>query len=108
MQCKICQKEFIPNKYHARQEVCTLAQCQRERQIQNEREWRLKNPDYFKSLGQAVSWRKNRQRYSRLWKARHKEYLKGYEKSHKEQRREYMREYMRKYREAMKVNRDKI
>ena len=107
MRCKICQTEFTPSKYQPRQEVCFQPECQRQRQIQNEREWRLKNPDYFKCLGQEEFWRKSRHRYSRLWKSTHKEYLKEYEQTHKKQRQEYMREYMRRYREANNVNRGK-
>lgn len=107
MRCKICQNEFIPSKYHPRQEVCSQTECQRVRQIQNERQWRLKNPDYFKCLGQEPSWRENRHRYSRLWKSTHKDYLKEYGQSYKEKRQEYMREYMRRYRLTRNVNRDK-
>lgn len=100
MRCKICQNEFVPNKYHPHQQICSQPACQRARQIQNEREWRLKNPDYFKSRGQEAAWRRIRQRYNKLWSSTHKDYLKKYEASHKEQRREYMREYMRRYRAA--------
>lgn len=99
MRCKICQQEFVPNKYHPAQEVCSLPECQRLRQIQNERQWRSRNPDYFKCLGQEAHWRQVRHRYSKLWKDSHKEYLKEYGQKYKEQRKEYMRNYMRRYRE---------
>lgn len=104
MRCKICQSEFTLNKYHPNQQVCLRPECQRQRQIQNERDWRLKNPDYFKVLDQESVWRQNRQRYTNLWKATHKDYLKEYEQTHKEQRKKYMREYMRNYRQANTVN----
>ena len=107
MRCKICKNEFIPNKYHPQQQVCSQPECQRVRQIQNEREWRIKNPNYFKCLGQESAWRENRHRYSRLWKAAHKEYLREYTHSNQQRRREYMREYMRRYRKTRNVNRDK-
>lgn len=107
MRCKICQNEFIPNKYHPRQEVCSRQECQRQRQIQNLREWRLKNPEYFKYLDQEASWREKQNRCSRRWKSSHKEYLKEYQEAHKQARREYMRDYMHKYREARNVNREK-
>ena len=99
MRCNICQNEFIPNKYRPHQEVCSQPECQKIRQVQNEREWRLKNPDYFKCFEHESAWRKNRQRYNALWKSTHKSSLKNYEESHREQRREYMREYMRRYRQ---------
>lgn len=104
MRCKICQNEFIPNKYRPQQQVCFQAQCQKQRQIQNERAWRISNPDYFKCLGQEAFWQENRRRYSKLWRVSHKEYHKEYEASHKQQRREYMRDYMRRYREAKSPN----
>jgi len=107
MLCRICQKEFTPNKYRPQQKVCFQPECQRQRQLENERQWRLKNPDYFKSLGQQGAWQENRHRYSKLWKARHKDHLKEYKNGHKEQRQEYMKEYMRRYRAARNVDRKK-
>lgn len=102
MLCKICKNEFTPNKYKPSQMVCSRPECQRLRQIQNERDWRQKNPDYFKYLDQETYWKDNRRRYNRLWKATHKAYTKAYEESHKEQRRVYMRQYMREYRSRNK------
>jgi len=96
--CRICQKEFIPDKYHAQQQVCSRPECQKQRQIQNQREWRIKNPEYFKSLEQDPAWRKYRQRYTKLWKTSHKDHLKDYAERHKQERLEYMRGYMRRYR----------
>ena len=107
MRCRICQNEFIPNKYHPNQQVCFQVSCQKARKLENEKNWRQKNPDYFKSLGQEEHWREIRHRYSKLWRISHKDYLKTYEKAHQDQRREYMRNYMRRYREASYVNRDK-
>lgn len=100
MICKICKKEFIPNKYHPAQEVCFSPECQHLRQLLNEREWRLKNPEYFKIRSQDEVWQKYRRQYTREWREAHKTYIKEYEKTYKEQRREYMREYMRRYRES--------
>lgn len=107
MRCRICQNEFVPSKFRPKQAVCSQPECQRIRQIQNERDWRLKNPDYFKYLEQEGVWQKARHCYSRLWKITHKNQLKEYEESHKKQRREYMREYMREYRKKAAVNRNK-
>lgn len=100
MQCKICKKEFIPSKYRLSQQVCSQPACQRQRQIQNERDWHAKNPDYFKSLGQEPAWRSVRQRYNKLWRQGHREYLETYTQAKKEQHREYMRGYMREYRKS--------
>ena len=103
MRCKVCQNEFIPSKYQPRQQVCSKPECQRLRQLKNLREWRLRNPDYFKCLGQAPAWREERHRYSRLWKVTHKDYIKGYEHAYQQERREYMREYMRAYRQKKAI-----
>lgn len=108
MRCRICQNEFTPNKYHPNQQVCFQPVCQKARQLQNEKQWREKNPDYFKSLGQGEHWKEVRHRYSKLWRETNKEYLKTYEKAHQDQRREYMRNYMRRYREVLDVNNGKI
>lgn len=107
MRCKICQNEFIPSKYRPHQQVCSQPECQRIRQIQNERAWRAKNPDYFKCLGQESAWKETRHRYIRLWKTTHEDYQRAYEHSHQPQRREYMREYMRRYRERKRQTREK-
>jgi hypothetical protein len=112
MRCKLCQREFTPNKYHPHQQICFRPECQHLRQIQNQRDWRSKNPEYFKCRGQEGFWRENRKRYRQQWKITHKDYLKEYQESHLKQRREYMREYMRRYRAIHKkrdefVNRNK-
>ena len=104
MFCRICKNEFFPNKYRPGQQVCSRPECQRIRQLQNVRDWRARNPGYYKYLDQDSSWRESRHQYSKLWKATHKEYLKEYAKRQKKQRREYMREYMRRHREASSVN----
>jgi hypothetical protein len=98
MKCIICNNDFTPSKYRPSQQVCSDPACQRQRQLQNQKEWRIKNPDYFKCLGQESAWQDKRRRYNQLWKSANKEYIKTYENDHKDQRREYMREYMRKYR----------
>ena len=107
MRCKICENEFTPDKYHPHQQVCSQPECQRLRQIQNEKEWRAKNPDYFNYLGQESAWKDKRKRYNRLWKTTHQQELKEYQKTRRQQRQEYMREYMRRYRLAKNVNRNK-
>jgi hypothetical protein len=107
MICKICKDSFTPDKYHPRQQVCLRRECQNARQLNNIRDWRLRNPDYFKCSGQPSVWQANRHRYSKLWRITHKEYQKEYENSHKEQRKTYMREYMRQRRTLLNVNRNK-
>ena len=99
MRCKICNNEFTPSKYRPKQETCSKPACQHERQIRNLAEWRRRNPDYFKCLGQESSWDASRHRYSRLWKAAHKDEIRAYYREHKQERNEYMREYMHRYRE---------
>ena len=109
MLCRICQNEFKPNKYRPNQKVCSRLECQKKRQVENEKAWRARNPDYFKYLDQESAWLEKRKRYNKLWKAAHQQDLKGYQQSHQQQRQEYMREYMRNYRQgrAPSVNRNK-
>ena len=99
MICRICQNEFAPHKYRPHQQVCFNPECQRKRQLQNLKSWRLKNPDYFKYLGEDSAWRRQRYARNKLWKETHKDYLKEYYQKHKEQKKEYMREYMRRCRQ---------
>jgi len=103
MLCRICQKEFEPNKYRPNQKVCSRLECQKKRQIQNGKEWRARNPDYFKYLDQESAWKDKRKRYNKLWKATHQQELKEYQQTRRQQRQEYMREYMRNYRQSKKA-----
>lgn len=100
MRCKICQREFKPSKYRPNQEACSQPECQKQRQAQNLKDWRQKNPDYFKYLGQEPIWRDSRRQYNKLWRNTHEDYLEKYEIKRKKQRRTYMREYMRRKRGA--------
>jgi len=72
------------------------------------RDWRLKNPDYFKHFDKISIWAKDRQEYCKKWRITHKEQITLYVKLHKIERRNYMREYMRKYRQSPIVNQSKI
>lgn len=102
MRCKVCNKEFSPSKYNPSQQTCSSSECQHLRQLLNEREWRGRNPDYFRCHGQDQVWQENRYRYVKLWRLAHRDYLREYAKSHAPQRREYMREYMRRYRQSVR------
>lgn len=107
MRCRICQKEFVPSKYRPNQQVCSQSGCQNLRQVQNEQDWRLRNPDYFKSVGQSKVWKETRHQYNKLWRQEHKKQLKKYAWEHAEERRNYMREYMRKHRHQEIVSEEK-
>jgi hypothetical protein len=102
MNCRICSREFSPSKYKPQQQVCGQPACQKSRQLENQKQWRLRNPDYFRSLEQDKAWIERRRRYNQLWKETNKESIKIYQKKNKKQRNQYMREYMRNYR----INRD--
>jgi len=98
--CAICGKEFIPNKYRPNQTICSSLECQYHRQLSNMKQWRGKNPDYFKCReSKDASWKATCRERSRRWREMHKEYLALYRQEHKAEHRKYMREYMRKYRE---------
>ncbi len=103
--CKICGKEFLPNKYRRNQEVCSSLECQYQRQLENMRYWRDLNPDYFKIREMHDStWKDSCKSRSKSWRERHLEYLKLYRQEHREEHKVYMRDYMREYRKKKKLN----
>ncbi|PIU41410.1 MAG: hypothetical protein COS99_05605 [Candidatus Omnitrophica bacterium CG07_land_8_20_14_0_80_42_15] len=97
--CSVCGKEFIPNKYRPNQTVCSSLECQYKRQLDNMKEWRGRNTDYFKCReSKDASWKATCRERAKRWREMHKEYLSLYRQEHKDLHRVYMREYMRKYR----------
>jgi len=81
--CKICNEEFIPDKFHPYQEVCSKPQCQKVRQLENQKRWRLKNPDYFKYKSKKTPWERRRWEYLKRWRETHKDYFKLYRRKKK-------------------------
>ena len=101
--CNKCGSVFIPNKYRPNQDVCSNIECQYQRQLENMKRWRDKNPNYFKyKEEQDNSWKETCRQRSLQWREKHHEYLKLYRDAHKKRHREYMRDYMRKYRKKKK------
>ena len=97
--CSICKREFIPNKYSPNQKICSSLECQYQRQLENMKNWRGGNPDYFKCReSKDASWKATCRKRAKRWRETHKEYLALYRQEHKDDHRKYMREYMRKYR----------
>jgi hypothetical protein len=76
--CPNCHKSFVPDKYHPNQQFCSSPQCQHRRQILNQRNWRLKNPNYFKYRDQKTAWEKKRAQYLKFWRQNHKDYFKNW------------------------------
>lgn len=102
--CRICGKPFIPNKYRTNQNVCSSLECQYQRQLENMKEWRGHNPNYFRyKESQDASWKATCRTRSLEWRKRHQEYLKLYREEHRERHRLYMRDYMREYRRRQKL-----
>lgn len=105
MTCKICGKVFNPNKYRPNQMVCSSLECQYRRQLENMKNWRGANPNYFKyKESQDKSWKQTCRERSLEWRRKHKEYLQLYREANKDRHRVYMRNYMRKYRQKKKEN----
>lgn len=97
--CKMCGKSFIPNKYRSNQSVCSSLECQYQRQLENMRKWRTRNPNYFKyKESQDSSWKETCRQRSLDWRKKHQEYLKLYREEHRDRHRTYMKDYMRAYR----------
>lgn len=97
--CKVCGKAFLPNKYRPNQEICSSLECQYQRQLDNMKTWRGRNPNYFKyKENQDSSWKETCRQRSLDWRKEHQEYLKLYREEHRGRHRDYMRKYMREYR----------
>ena len=65
--CQHCRKPFLPEIHNAwHQRYCTNPECQRARNRESCRNWRLKNPTHFKGYDQRVrDWRHLHPRYWR-------------------------------------------
>lgn len=65
--CLHCRKTFLPEIHNAwHQRFCTRAECQRVRNRESCRHWRLKNPSHFKNYDQRVrDWRRGHPKYWR-------------------------------------------
>jgi len=97
--CEICHKYFLPNKYHPNQKICSSLECQYQRQLNNMKKWRNRNPKYFRYReARDGSWKATCRERSRKWREKHSDYLKLYRQENRDRHRSYMREYMRAYR----------
>jgi hypothetical protein len=76
--CTICGRHFFPNKYHPHQEVCSDKECQKERQLKNQKTWRNSNPHYFRYKDRNTEWEKKRAVYLKNWREKHRDYFKNY------------------------------
>lgn len=101
--CPFCQSPFVPNKYAVRQKVCSNPDCQRRRQLESMRQWRERNPNYFKyDESKGLEWLETQRQRSRVWRQKNPDKVRSYRKAHLEEYRNYMREYMRRYRQQKK------
>ncbi len=102
--CQICQTPFSPNKYSPRQKICSSPECQKKRQHESMRQWREKNPNYFKyDESKGMEWLQTQRQRSKLWREKNPEKVKVYRQTHLSEYRQYMRDYMRQYRERKKM-----
>lgn len=77
--CKICGEKFTPDKYHPNhQEICSNLQCQHQRQILNQKKWRVKNPSYFRYSERKDFWEQRRYEYLKRWRENHRGYFMKY------------------------------
>ena len=83
--CQICNKEFTIDKYHPYQKVCSDPECQRTRQIANQRKWRKRNPSYFKYKDKKTPWELRRYKYLKHWRETHRSYFRTYRKKNAKQ-----------------------
>ncbi len=98
--CKICGKSFIASKYRLEfQIICSDPACQRRRQLENMKQWRKRNPHYFKQDSlRGEHWRQLYKKRIKRWRKEHPDYFKQYREKNKIVHKDYMREYMRRYR----------
>jgi hypothetical protein len=97
--CSICGKVFTPGICRPDQYVCLSPECQKNRQLNNVREWRAEKA----ASKDNKAWKEACRAKSSEWRKRHKTYLKLYREEHKEARNEYMKEYMKQYRKRHKI-----
>ncbi|OGW80603.1 MAG: hypothetical protein A3C47_06355 [Omnitrophica bacterium RIFCSPHIGHO2_02_FULL_51_18] len=102
--CRYCNSSFLPNKYAPRQTVCSNLECQKKRQLESMRQWREKNPSYFKyDESKGIQWLEIQRRRSREWRQRNPDKVRAYRQTHEDEYRRYMREYMQRYRQKQKT-----
>jgi len=63
--CRYCQKEFQPSPFQPRQEVCSLAECQRRRRVDYHRAKLAADPEYQDVCRDSA--RKWRQQHPGYW-----------------------------------------
>ena len=101
--CLFCETAFTPNKYSPGQKICSGADCQKKRQWESMRQWRKKNPNYFKyDDSKGLEWLELQRKRSKIWRDKNPEKVRSYRTVHSRQYRDYMREYMRQYRQKKK------
>lgn len=73
--CPYCQTYFIPHpSVGQRQKACRKVECQISRKAKNNKQWRHKNPSYFKGDYPRI----------KSWLDKHPGYLKQYRQNHPE------------------------
>ena len=84
--CRYCKRLFIPDpRVGDRQKTCGDPLCQKTHKVENNTNWRVRNPDYFRNDYPRV----------KQWLDQHPGYLKQYRESHPE--------YVKKNRESQRV-----
>ena len=68
--CCCCGRVFIPNKRLGdRQKTCGRANCKKKRNRENQRNWRRKNPEYFRGrYDETKAWLERNPGYLKQWR----------------------------------------
>ncbi len=102
--CVYCKITFEPNKYSPKQKVCSNPVCQKKRQLDSMKNWRERNPNYFKyDESKGLVWLETQRRRSKVWREKNPDKVRAYRQTHLTEYRSYMREYMRQYRDKKKA-----
>ena len=75
--CPFCRRWYRPNpRLNRRQQTCGRAECRRQQKQKSNREWRAKNPDYFRGVYPHQKEKYGtRADYMRLYRQQHPDYV---------------------------------
>jgi len=67
--CPFCRRWYRPNpRLNRRQQTCGRAECRRQQKQKSNREWRAKNPDYFRDVYPHPDYVRRNAAFVRKWR----------------------------------------
>lgn len=105
--CVICGRYFSPKPCAYRQIVCSRKKCKAIKRKINFKNWKNKNPDYYKTKKEKVLsdyWK----RRAKTFRENHPEYIRNWTMQNRNKRRIYIKKYMREYRLNLSSERELV